>query len=224
MNYLFAAPTIAFSAGDRVLREYVEGRSYYPYPALSAPEYAQKIQHLLALYPWEIQLTQLNLLNSHDTARLLTIAGGDKTSLELATLLLFTFPGAPSIFYGDEIGLPGKLDPDSRRGFPSEENWDLEVLNYHKKLIALRHRYSALRTGDYQILLAQNGVYVFSRSLGTEKLVIAVNVDLTPAAITVEFTDLQTQPDQLLYGKGRVFWQGNRLELDIPARTGLIVG
>jgi cyclomaltodextrinase / maltogenic alpha-amylase / neopullulanase len=224
MNYLFAAPTIAFCAGDRVVKEYVEGRSYYPYPALSASEYAQKMQHLLALYPWEIQLTQLNLLNSHDTARLLTIAGGDKNSLELATLLLFTFPGAPSIFYGDEIGLPGKLDPDSRRGFPKKEDWDLEVLSYHKKLIALRHQYKALRTGDYQILLAQNGVYVFSRSLGTENLVIAVNVDLTPAAITVEITDLQTHPDALLYGNGRVCWQENRLELDIPARTGLIIG
>jgi glycosidase len=224
MNYLFAAPTIAFAAGDRVIMEFVESPSYFPYPALSAPEYAEKIQQLLALYPWEIQLTQLNLLNSHDTARLLTIAGGDRASLELATLLLFTFPGAPSIFYGDEVGLPGGLDPDCRRGFPKKENWDLEVLNYHKKLIALRNKYAALRTGDYRVHYAQGGVYVFSRSLGTEKLIVAVNVDTTPVAITVEFADLQTRPENLLYGKGRVLWQGNRLELDIPSRTGCIIG
>ncbi|MGL5130904.1 MAG: glycoside hydrolase family 13 protein, partial [Planktothrix sp.] len=103
MNYLFTAPTIAFIAGDRVKIELVESPSYFPYPALSAKEYGQKIQDLLALYPWEIQLTQLNLLDSHDTARLITIAGGDKASVELATLLLFTFPGAPSIYYGDEV-------------------------------------------------------------------------------------------------------------------------
>ncbi|AFY79333.1 glycosidase [Pleurocapsa sp. PCC 7327] len=224
MNYLFAAPTIAFTAGDRVIMEFVESPSYDPYPALSAPEYAEKIQQLLALYPWEIQLTQLNLLNSHDTARLLTIAGGDRASVELATLLLFTFPGAPSIFYGDEVGLPGGLDPDCRRGFPKEENWDLEVLNYHKKLIAVRNKYAALRTGDYRVLYAQGGVYVFSRSLGTEKLIVAVNVDTNPAAITVEFADLQTRPENLLYGKGRVLWQGNRLKLDIPSRTGCIIG
>ncbi|MBF2022644.1 MAG: glycoside hydrolase family 13 protein [Hydrococcus sp. C42_A2020_068] len=224
MNYLFAAPTIAFTAGDRVIMEFVESLSYYPYPALSAPEYAEKIQQLLAFYPWEIQLTQLNLLNSHDTARLLTIAGGDRASVELATLLLFTFPGAPSIFYGDEVGLPGGLDPDCRRGFPKEENWDLEVLNYHKKLIAVRNKYAALRTGDYRVLYAQGGVYVFSRSLGTEKLIVAVNVDTNPAAITVEFADLQTRPENLLYGKGRVLWQGNRLKLDIPSRTGCIIG
>lgn len=223
MNYLFTAPTIAFAAGDRVIMEFVESPSYYPYPALSAPEYAEKIQQLLALYPWEIQLTQLNLLNSHDTARLLTIAGGDRASVELSTLLLFTFPGAPSIFYGDEVGLPGGLDPDCRRGFPKEKNWDLEVLNYHKQLIAVRNQYAALRTGDYRVLYAQGGVYVFSRSLGTEQLIVAVNVDTTPAAITVEFADLQTRPENLLYGKGRVLWQGNRLELDIPSRTGCII-
>jgi cyclomaltodextrinase len=69
MNYLFTAPTIAFVAGDRVQMELVESPSYFPYPALFAKEYGQKIQDLLALYPWEIQLTQLNLLDSHDTAR-----------------------------------------------------------------------------------------------------------------------------------------------------------
>ena len=75
MNYLFAAPTIAFTAGDRVDIEQVQDRSYHPYPPLFASEYAEKIREVLALYPWEIQLTQLNLLASHDTARLLSIAG-----------------------------------------------------------------------------------------------------------------------------------------------------
>ena len=78
MNYLFTAPTIAFTAGDRVEIDYVKNPSYEPYPALTAPAYATKIQQLLDLYPWEIQLTQLNLLASHDTARLLSIAQGDR--------------------------------------------------------------------------------------------------------------------------------------------------
>jgi glycosidase len=224
MNYLFTSPTIAFAAGDRVIMEFVEIPSYYPYPALSAPEYAEKIQQLLALYPWEIQLTQLNILNSHDTARLLTIAGGDRASVELATLLVFTFPGAPSIYYGDEVGLPGGLDPDCRRGFPKEENWDKEVLNYHKRLISLRHQYAALRTGDYKVLAAQGSLYVFSRSLNEEFLVIAVNAGNEPAQISVEITDLKSHPENLLYGVGKVSWDKERLSLDIPARTGCIIG
>jgi cyclomaltodextrinase / maltogenic alpha-amylase / neopullulanase len=228
MNYLFAAPTIAFAAGDRVDLAQLEGRSYYPYPALFAKEYGAQIQQVLDLYPWQIQLTQLNLLASHDTARLLTIARGDKASVELATLLLLTFPGAPSIYYGDEVGLPGALDPDSRRGFPLESQWELDVLDYHKQLIALRHKYAALRTGSYHILFAEGAVYVFARILGHEEIVVAVNVSTEPAQISFEPANLKSTHDKLLYGKGEFVWKGDgetrHLELMLPARSGLILG
>lgn len=228
MNYLFAAPTIAFAAGDRVDLAQLEGRSYYPYPALFAKEYGAQIQKVLDLYPWQIQLTQLNLLASHDTARLLTIARGDKASVELATLLLLTFPGAPSIYYGDEVGLPGALDPDSRRGFPLEAHWERDVLNYHKQLIALRHKYPALRTGSYHILFAEGTVYVFARILGHEEIVVAVNVSTEPAKISFEPANLKSHHDKLLYGKGEFVWKGDgetrHLELMLPARSGLILG
>ncbi|MBD0340815.1 MAG: DUF3459 domain-containing protein, partial [Microcoleus sp. Co-bin12] len=226
MNYLFAAPTIAFAAGDRVDLAQLEGRSYYPYPALFAKEYGAQIQKVLDLYPWQIQLTQLNLLASHDTARLLTIARGDKASVELATLLLLTFPGAPSIYYGDEVGLPGALDPDSRRGFPLQADWELDVLDYHKQLIALRHKYAALRTGSYHILFAEGAVYVFARILGHEEIVVAVNVSTEPAQISFEPANLKSTHDKLLYGKGEFVWkldgETRHLELRLPARSGLI--
>jgi cyclomaltodextrinase / maltogenic alpha-amylase / neopullulanase len=228
MNYLFAAPTIAFAAGDRVDLAQIEGRSYHPYPPLFAKQYGEKIQHVLELYPWPIQLTQLNLLASHDTARLLSIAGGDKASVELASLLLLTFPGAPSIYYGDEVGLPGALDPDSRRGFPLEAHWELDVLDYHKQLIALRHKYVALRTGDYQILFAEGTVYVFARILGDEEIVVAVNVATEAAHISFEAPTLKSPHEKLLFGKGEFVWKGSgeirQLELMLPARSGLILG
>ncbi|MGM3305570.1 glycoside hydrolase family 13 protein [Anabaena sp. WFMT] len=224
MNYLFAGLTIAFTAGDRVDLEQVQGRDYQPSPPLFAAEYAAKIKELLALYPWEIQLTQLNLLASHDTARLITIAGGDIPSAELATLLLLTFPGASSIYYGDEVGLPGALDPDSRRGFPLEANWNLEILDTHKKLISLRQKYQALRIGDYQILYAQGTLYIFARTLGTEELIIAVNVGTATATGNVDCSGLQTQPDQILFGTGEIECNGEEICLTIPPRTGCILG
>ncbi len=227
MNYLFAAPTIAFTAGDRVDMEQVQDRSYQPYPPLFAAEYAEKIQALLQLYPWEIQLTQLNLLASHDTARLISIAGGDRASVELATLLLLTFPGAPSIYYGDEVGLPGRLDPDSRRGFPMEAHWERDVLDYHRQLIALRHAYPALRTGAYELLFAQGTVYVFARILGPEELIVAVNSGTAPAKVSLEASRLRSQPTQLLYGTTEAEWTGvgesSQLTLSLPARTGCIL-
>lgn len=228
MNYLFAGPTIAFTAGIRVNIKQVQGPSYEIYPPLSAADYAAKMQHLLQLYPWDIQLTQLNLLASHDTARLMTIANGDRTSVELATLLLLTFPGAPSIYYGDEVGLAGSLDPDSRRGFPLEAHWDLDILNCHRQLIAVRHRYPALRTGAYQVLSAEAETYVFARILGTEELIVAVNTGTTPVTVTVLAPTLQSQPSQVLYGNCAAHWHSNedcrQLELSLPARTGCILG
>ncbi|MEZ2240104.1 glycoside hydrolase family 13 protein [Microcoleus sp.] len=234
MNYLFAGPTIAFTAGDRVDLAQIEGRSYRPYPPLFAQEYGEKIQHVLELYPWPIQLTQLNLLASHDTARLLSITGGDQKSVELATLLLLTFPGAPSIYYGDEVGLPGALDPDSRRGFPMKSDWKLDVLDYHKQLIALRQKYCALRTGRYEILFSQGTVYVFARILGDEEIVVAVNVATEAAHISFEMQvidpgrSFKYAHPKLLFGQGEFVWkeegETRYLELSLPARSGLILG
>lgn len=229
MNYLFAAPTIAFAAGDRVDITQVQDRSYEPYPPLFAKEYGEKMENLLQFYPWEIQLTQLNLLASHDTARLISIAQGDKPSVELATVLLLTFPGAPSIYYGDEVGLPGKLDPDSRRGFPMEAHWDVYVLKYHQKLIALRNKYPALRTGSYQILYAEGTVYVFARILDNEELIVAVNVGTSEANTSFEVIALQSQPSQLVYGEVEFSWsesaeKSKQLTLSLPPRTACILG
>jgi glycosidase len=228
MNYLFAGPTIAFTAGDRVDKEQVQDRSYHPYPPLFAPEYAEKMQQLLELYSWEIQLAQLNLLASHDTARLISIAGGDKPSVELATLLLLTFPGAPSIYYGDEVGLPGRLDPDSRRGFPLEAKWERDVLDYHRKLIALRHAHPALRTGSYKVLFAETTTYAFARILGTEELIVAVNVGTAPANASFEVAELKSQPSKILYGNPEVSWshegESKHLTVQLPPRSGCILG
>ncbi|MBD2292629.1 glycoside hydrolase family 13 protein [Anabaena sphaerica FACHB-251] len=224
MNYLFTGPTIAFTAGDRVDLEQVEGRDYQTYPPLFAAEYAEKIEDLLKLYPWEIQLTQLNLLASHDTARLITIAGGDIATVELATLLLLTFPGAPSVYYGDEVGLTGALDPDCRRGFPLEANWNLEILETHKQLISLRHKYEALRIGNYQVLYAERTLYVFTRTLGNEELIIAVNVGNESVTASFDDSQLQNQPQTLLYGNGEIKWNGQNADFNIPARSGCIFG
>jgi cyclomaltodextrinase / maltogenic alpha-amylase / neopullulanase len=227
MNYLFAAPTIAFIAGDRVDVSLVEGRSYYPYPAISASEYASQIQEVLQLYPWEIQLTQLNLLDSHDTSRLFSIARGDWDSLKLSTLLLLTFPGPPSIYYGDEVGLEGGIDPDCRRGFPPQADWNLEILEWHRELIKLRHKYTALRLGDYKVLYAQGGVYVFSRNWENETLIVAVNAGTELTQVKFEVANLNKSPRKLLFGSAQINEQNQQkslqLLLELSARSGCII-
>lgn len=222
MNYLFAVPTIAFTAKERVERSLLSSPSYQPYPELNAQEYGEKISALLDLYPREIQLAQFNLLDSHDTARLLTLAGGDKATVELATLLLLTFPGAPCIYYGNEVGLPGGRDPDCRRGFPPESDWHQPTLNYHKKLIALRHQYPALRTGEYKILSTEGELYVFARILGEETLLVGVNTGTNSAKATVNADGHFS----LIYGSAEASYpteDKQLLELKLPPRTGCIL-
>jgi cyclomaltodextrinase len=229
MNYLFTGPTIAYTAGPRVRPELIEGRDYSATPPLSAMSYASTIDWLLNLYPREIQLAQLNLLNSHDTARLLTIAGGDRASVHLATLLLLTFPGAPSIYYGDEIGLAGGVDPDSRRTFPwdTPETWDLEVLDYHKRLIALRHAHPALRTGTFHRLYADLDVYAFVRMLDGKRILVIVNAAEEPRTVVAPVSNLFTTARPLVsfYGEATAkLDELGLLQIVVPARAGGMLG
>jgi cyclomaltodextrinase / maltogenic alpha-amylase / neopullulanase len=231
MNYLFAEAAIAFSAGHRVVQETVAGRSYAPYPGIDAPAYAARIDRLLGLYPWPIQLTQLNLLDSHDTSRFLTIAGEDRASLRLGTLLLFTFPGTPSIYYGDEIGLTGAL-PDhwARKSFPWDQpdRWDHDLLAFHKAIIALRAAHPALRVGDYRTRFASDSVYAFTRTLDDTTLLVAVNAgdDARRAEIPGIASAEPSREPTVVFTTGpapSLSSAPSSLILDLPARTGAVI-
>ncbi|MCW5852359.1 MAG: glycoside hydrolase family 13 protein, partial [Anaerolineae bacterium] len=80
MNYLFTEAVISFTAGEHMAVPQLLGRSYAPYPPTDAAQFSQRVQQVLGLYDWQINLVQLNLLDSHDTSRLLSIARGDKAT------------------------------------------------------------------------------------------------------------------------------------------------
>ena len=237
MNYLFTEAAIAFAVGDRVLMDYVERPHYRPYPPVDAPTYAQRIDHLLHLYDWNIQLTQLNLLASHDTARLFTIAGGESQTpdaiqtavqrIELATLLLLTFPGSPCIYYGDEVGLGGGLDPDCRRSFPASAHWNQALLACHKQLIQLRHTYPALRTGTYETILAEGFLYGFIRQLEQQCILIIINAGATEASGKVPVDSVGDRTDtlqpSLKYGQGTCTLDAETLKVSLPAVSGMVI-
>jgi cyclomaltodextrinase len=127
----------------------------------------------------------LNLLGSHDTARLMTVAGGDEQRVALALVALFTLPGTPMLYYGDEIGLEGGDDPDCRRTLPWDESrWRQPVYDLTRKLIALRRLSAALRRGDFELLLAFNRVLAFVRRHENEAVVVVLN----PGAERKDFT------------------------------------
>jgi cyclomaltodextrinase len=165
MNYLFTQACVGFFAGEKGDLELGHNMmGLGEVPVLDAPAFARRVEDLLKLYPGEIVQAQLNLLDSHDMPRFLSLARGDRTALKLATLFQMTYPGAPCVYYGDEIGLEGGRDPDCRCAFPWDINaWDTDLLDYVQTCIRLRRTYPALRQGEYIRLLAENGVIAYLR-------------------------------------------------------------
>ncbi len=236
MNYQFTSAIIAFAAGERVSPTLVEGRSYDPYPALDAVGFGQRIQRLLNLYDWEVTQVMLNLLDSHDTPRLISLARGDKATIRLATLFQMTYPGAPSIYYGDEIGIRGTTDyegpvndPDARWPFPwhDREQWDMELFAFFKEAIALRHAHPVLRRGHFYQLYGEDNVFAFARRNESETLVIALNAGEEAAEVQVPIGAYFHDGAQLslLFGQGRASAVENgEITLILPAREGVVLG
>jgi cyclomaltodextrinase len=234
MNYVFAAATIAFSAGDRVSRNLVQGRSYDPYPGIDAVQFGQRIERLLALYDWETTQVQFNLLDSHDAPRVLSIARGDKATLRLATLFQMTFPGTPSIYYGDEIALRGTKrydrphrDQDARWPFPwhDQKAWDQQTLQFFRQAIALRHEHPALRRGTFEPLYAQGRQYAFARRDAGETLLVVLNAADESAEINVPVGErfAESQPLRMFFGSASaVALRDGHATLTVPPRDGAV--
>lgn len=141
-------------------------------------QFAQAIEHQLASYPQQANEVMFNLLDSHDTARLLTLCSNDKRRMKLAALFQLTFLGTPCIYYGDEVGLDGENDPGCRKCMEwDKEKQDQELLDYYKRMIKLRHEHAALRTGSFRFLYAkeQDQVIAYERADEEEQFVIVVN-------------------------------------------------
>lgn len=232
MNYPFTRAVVGFIVGANAEPHLLQGIGYGPVPALDAVEFARQVEALLTIYPPEITLSQLNLLGSHDTPRILSIANRDASAVRLAALLMMTFPGPPCIYYGDEIGMLGGKDPGNRSAFPwhNEANWDHALLDYFKRLIALRRQYPALRRGEFKILSAQDRLFAFARRLGSETLIVAVNADQRDQPLPLPITDLPAVPDgarwhDVLSTSDRAYAvAGGRIaDLVLGAREGIVL-
>ena len=231
MNYRFTGAALAFAGRHRVDEATVAGRDYQPWPGISGIEYRDRIDQLIGSYDWPIQLAQLNLLDSHDTSRALSVLGGDVRSLELASLLLFTYPGAPSIYAGDEIGVDGALPGDrwARKSFPWDhpERWNRPLLEMTKALVALRGAHPALRTGAYDAVAATDASYAFVRRAGGVSLLVALNTSDHDETVELPLTGVLRD----VTGASCIFSVGEqanveiasgRLTLHITARTGSV--
>ncbi|MCA0937846.1 maltodextrin glucosidase [Vibrio alginolyticus] len=168
MNYYgFAHPVRAFIANQDIMYEPIK---------IDAFEFKEWLDEARAKIPFANQLSQLNQLDSHDTARFLTLLGGDEKRMRIALTLLMTYVGTPCVYYGDEVGLEGGLDPDNRRCFPWQSTENMQWLDSYQRWIAIRKQFRSLQSGSFQWLYCEEGVLAYARQLGDEAVVIAINM------------------------------------------------
>lgn len=118
----------------------------------------------------------LNLLGSHDTPRILTVLRGDVDRLLVAVVFLMTTVGTLLIYYGDEIGLCGDMDPDCRRTMEWDEaRWNPRINDAYRKLIGLRRAHPALRRGRFETLLTFDGVCAYRRVYEGDEVIVILN-------------------------------------------------
>ena len=195
MNYPLAVAILGYVAARTlnaaVLAEHIDySERVRP---LDAAAFAACLERSLQVYDPAVVATQLNLIGSHDLPRFVTMSGGDRSALRLATLLQMTLPGAPCIYYGDEIGVEGGMDPDNRRAFPWESTqWDTGLLEFVRAAIALRHANPVLRHGAYRTLAIDGMAFAFSRSDAQALVVVALNAGQEPSRLALP-RDLTTR-------------------------------
>ena len=189
---------------------------------LDMPYFVEKIESLLNTYSRENVYAMYTTLGTHDTERLFTKVEHNVEKAKLAFLLQMAYPGAPAIYYGDEIGLEGNKDPDCRRAFPWDKaEWRQDLRRWVKKLIALRKKIPALRRGDYYRLMVDTGNdrYAFVRSLGREKVVVAMNAGAHKQSVEVPCAGLGWEdghPLRSLLDGRKYTVLGGKISLTLP--------
>lgn len=160
--------------------------------------FIDSIMSIVENYPPQVLNVLMNHIGTHDTERAITrLAGPDNegksrewqfennrlsaydylkgmSMLKMASLLQFTLPGVPSIYYGDEIGMQGMKDPFNRACM----RWDKqnkELLRWYKRLGQFRRGTKALVDGEFNPVFCENGAIAYERVANDSKVLVAVN-------------------------------------------------
>jgi cyclomaltodextrinase len=150
----------------------------------------------------------LNVIGSHDTARVVNMCEGNRQNAFMSQVLNFYIPGVPMLYYGDEIGLDGENDPDCRRTYPTQlSEGESDFLNKMKWVVMLRATHRALSHGDFESLHLRNHSFVARRKFGGCEILLAIN---TGDRVEKFKTSLQNEWNQL---EGNVQYSGGVLEL-----------
>lgn len=172
-------------------------------PAFTGKELVAAMKTFSSAIPWRNFVSSMLLLDSHDTARFRNVVGGDKSRHLIGMALLLTYPGVPSLFMGDELGLEGAWGEDARRTINWDRStWDEEFFAEVKKLVRIRRGSDALANGGLRWVLVEDDVIAFARESKRESILIVLARQQVRAEIGFE------RQVEALYGpklKGQIF-------------------
>ena len=157
---------------------------------ITSKELNNKFMTIKENYPKESFKANLNLISSHDVARIKTELNYDEAMVKLAVATQMTFEGVPYIYYGDEAGLCGGTDPDNRKTYPWK-NEDEDMIEFYKEAINTRKKYSVLTNGDTEFIdTNDDDVFGYIRfNDKCEKILILINRSLENKNISINIKE-----------------------------------
>lgn len=191
---------------------------------IDAESFMSRLDAMQIAYPKQANEVAFNLLDSHDTPRLLHLADGNKDRMKLAAIFQLTYMGAPCIYYGDEIGMTGGGDPGCRQPMIwEEEHQDRELLEFYKHLIKLRKDHPALQDGTFRFLSAEKSskFIAFERTDDMDRFIIIMNS--SDKKQTVELTDISQGTFHKANGTGRFEVKNQKISLEIKPISAVIL-
>ena len=179
---------------------YFACRDFFAEHTIGAKQFADRVSYLLTRYKKQIQDVQMNLIDSHDVSRFISVAGESEEILKLGAIFLLTHVGMPMIFYGDEQGINGIEEIDYRKPMIWQENKG-ELFKFYQKLIALRKDNMALMLGKYKVIVAEEDCYGYIREAEGKKLIVLLNRSDKPYRANLSIDTQGTEVKDYLNGK-----------------------
>ena len=209
------------------------------------------MRHFMTRFHTQSLQVAMNELSNHDHSRFLTRTnrkvgrtaylgpeaaneGVDKAIMRLAVMIQMTWPGAPTIYYGDEAGLCGWTDPDNRRAYPWGRE-DQDLIEFHKEIIRVHKDYQAMKTGSIMFLHGQYQFISYGRFNEQDKFVIAINSGDQPVSVELPVWRLglteatrmarliNTSPEGFSLETAMYSVENGILRLNCPPKYGVVI-
>ncbi|WP_078547896.1 glycoside hydrolase family 13 protein [Litchfieldia alkalitelluris] len=153
--------------------------NFFAKSTINVTEFTNSLSNVLHSYPNNVNEVAFNLLDSHDTPRILTIADKNKEKVKLLYLFQMSFIGTPCIYYGDEIGMTGEQDPGCRKCMEWDiEKQDLDLFAHVQKLLTLRKKYPEFGNGgDFTLIKAEDSTnfLIYAKTSNERTIYFVIN-------------------------------------------------